>query len=109
MFCRVPFPNNTTQTQLLRDAIEEAWVHCIWECLQLALLRLVDPEYSPKFVRNCLHDPVEINNVVRQLDDSSFRDRHVYRGWYYIRPLLVKYLPDSASDKYKALDDGLKR
>jgi hypothetical protein len=44
--------------------------------------------------------------VVRQLNESSFRNRYVYRAWHYVRPLVVKYLPPSAAENYKPLDDG---
>lgn len=104
MFRQVPCP--AIQTQLLRAVVDEAWTHCVWEYLQLATLRLKYREYSQKYIRNCLQDSVEFNNLVRQLNDKSFRDRQVYRAWYYIRPLVVKYLPKSAADNYKDLDNG---
>lgn len=109
MFRQIPCPSTATtrsQTELLRVVIDEAWSHCLWEYLQLATLRLKDREYSQKYLRNCLKDSAEFNNVVRQLNHSSFRDRQVYRAWYYVRPLVIKYLPQSASEDYKPLDEG---
>ena len=91
----------------LKVLVTEAWTRCLWEYVQLAILRLVDPQYSQKFIANCLNDYVEFNNFMRQLNDDRFRSRRVYRAWYYIRPLVMKYLPEGTEEIYKDLDKVL--
>jgi hypothetical protein len=104
-----PIPKLSEQERILRAVVNDAWTQCTWEYFQLATLRLVDPNYSRKYIKNCLNDSVEFNNFVRQLDDTSFRPRQVYRAWHYVRALVVKYTPESEQHTYKTLDDGAKQ
>jgi hypothetical protein len=104
-----PIPKLTDQEITLREVVDIAWTQCTWEYFQLATLRIVVPDYTRKYIKNCLNDSVEFNNFVRQLNDTSFRPRQVYRAWYYVRALVVKYTPDNQKDKYKCLDDGAKQ
>jgi hypothetical protein len=104
-----PIPKLAKQEETLKAVVNEAWTQCTWEYFQLATLRLVAPDYSRKYIKNCLNDSVEFNNFVRQLDDPSFRPRQVYRAWHYVRALVVKYTPDDAKENYKPLDDGAKQ
>jgi hypothetical protein len=108
----VRVPKFTQQVETLKAVVNEAWTNCIWEYLQLATLRLADPDYARKYLINCLDDSVEFNNFVRQLDDPNSRPTstiQIYRGWYYIRTLVEKYLPENARENYESLDKGQKQ
>ena len=77
----------------LRGLVSEAWAQCIWDYLQLVTLRLVDPNYPRQNINQCLSDSVEFNNFSQQLNGPDFRNRQVWRAWFYIQDLVIKYLP----------------
>lgn len=77
----------------LLGIVTDARSRCIWDYFQLVTLRLVDPHFAQSYIESCLNDSVEFNNLIRQLKDTELRHTHVWRAWYYIRELVIKYRP----------------
>jgi hypothetical protein len=86
-------PLLVNDVKALRDLVSEAWAQCIWDYLQLVTKRLVNRTYPRHHINQCLSDSVEFNNFSQQLNGPEFRNRQVWRAWFYIRELVMKYLP----------------
>ena len=78
----------------LLGIVAEAWSRCIRDYFQLVTLRLVDPHFAQSYIESCLNDSAEFNNLTRQLTSSELGNTQVWRAWYYVRELVIKYRPD---------------
>jgi hypothetical protein len=81
------------EVERLKKVVAAASAACAWEYFELVTLRALDPLYARNYVDSCQNDLVEFNNFSRQLHGPNFKNRYVYRAWYYIKALVVKYTP----------------
>ena len=54
--------------------------------------KLIDEQYTLDYLNPALHDAIIFRNFFDDLSSSDFRNRQVWQAWYYIHPLIVKYM-----------------
>src|SRR5947207_10393464 len=87
--------NHSADVYALREIVQEAWIACLQEYLQIVTMRLVDAQYSRQFFNSTFHDSYEFYYFAQELNDPKFSNSQVWRAWRYIRPLVTKYVPES--------------
>jgi hypothetical protein len=81
----------------LKELVKEASGACTIEYFQLIAMLCVNKKYSEQYTKSVLHDLVVFNGFSEELHSLAFRNRHVWRAWYYIRDLVVKYVDENHS------------
>jgi hypothetical protein len=96
------------EVEILKDVVCRAWDNCKVEYIQLrvATITPMDSDSHLDRITEIIDDLESFKNLHLDLTDK-FRSRHVWRAWHYIRPLVVKYVPDWGNDgQIKHLDKG---
>lgn len=90
----------------LNELVERATRACTIEYFQLITVPLIRPTETQQYPKSTLNDLVVFNIFTQDLHSQRFRSRYIWRAWWYIRDLILEYIP-GADNRVKSLNDGM--
>jgi hypothetical protein len=97
-----------SEVDVLKPLVHQAWINCTIDYIQLRVAALAnkDEPYND-YLKQTVRDLASFKMFYSDLEPPGFRNRYVWRFWHYIRPLVLKYIPDWQNDgRIRRLDDG---
>ena len=84
---------------VLKELVRQAWNNCTIDYVQLRVAGMArkDERYDD-FLKNTVRDLASFKKFTSDLELPTFRNRYVWSAWHYIRPLVMKYIPDWQHD-----------
>ena len=96
------------EVEVLKTLVGRAWDNCKIEYIQLrvAAITVADESYDDR-IAEIIYDMESFKNFHSDVTSDKFRNRYIWRAWHYIRPLVMKYIPDWENHgEFDRLDKG---
>ena len=83
-----------TYVDTLKSLVQRAWKNCAIDYIQLAVMRLVEPQESNRYLEQVIEDLDSFRDFDTYLKDA-FQKRLIWHAWRYIHGLTEKYIRDA--------------